>query len=135
MDCVFCDGEAGPVLWRDDFCRVVRASTDGYPGFLRVILNRHAREMTDLEDAERSRLMHAVWAAESAVRELYRPDKVNLASFGNVVPHLHWHVIARHGDDPHFPDPAWGTARRGAPPPRAAVTDEQLRAQLAARLG
>ncbi len=135
MVCVFCDGDAGPVLWRDDVCRVVRASSDGYPGFLRVILNRHVPEMTDLDEAERSRLMRGVWAAESAVRELYRPDKVNLASFGNVVPHLHWHVIARYGDDPHFPDPAWGVPHRVAPPPRAAVTDEQLRAQLAARLG
>ena len=135
MACVFCDGEAGPVLWRDDFCRIVRASSDGYPGFLRVILNRHAREMTDLDEAERGRLMRAVWAAESAVRELYRPDKVNLASFGNVVPHLHWHVIARYGDDPHFPDSAWGIPHRNASPPRTAVDDEQIRAQLAARLG
>ena len=135
MACVFCEDEAGPVLWRDDFCRVVRASGDGYPGFLRVVLNRHVREMTDLEDPERSRLMRAVWAAESAVRELYRPDKVNLASFGNVVPHLHWHVIARYRDDPHFPDPAWGIPRRKVPPPRSAVNDEQIGAQLAARLG
>lgn len=135
MDCALCDEGAAAVLWRDGFCRIVRASTDGYPGFLRVILNRHVREMTDLDEASRERLMRAVWAAESALRELYRPDKVNLASFGNMVPHLHWHVIARYDDDPHFPEPSWGTPRRDAPPPRTAVDDGQLRACLEARLG
>jgi diadenosine tetraphosphate (Ap4A) HIT family hydrolase len=37
---------------------------------------------------------------------------VNLASLGNVVPHLHWHVIARFADDKHFPQPIWGQAQR-----------------------
>jgi diadenosine tetraphosphate (Ap4A) HIT family hydrolase len=135
MDCVFCNGEGGPLLWRDDCCRVVRASSGDYPGFLRVVLNRHVREMTDLDESERRRMMRAVWAAESAVRELFRPEKVNLASFGNQAPHLHWHVIARYTDDPHFPDPAWGTPRRAGQVGRPDVTDDQLRANLAARLG
>lgn len=133
--CVLCDARDSPALWRDVTCRIVRAQEQGYPGFLRVILNRHVREMTDLEESERTRLMNAVWAAESVVRELFQPDKVNLASFGNQVPHLHWHVIARHTDDPHFPEPAWGAPRRVAPPVRAAVTDGQIMARLAALLG
>ncbi len=134
--CPLCEGDggAGPVLWRDGFCRIVRASSDAYPGFLRVILDRHVAEMTDLDPASRERLMRAVWAAEAAVREAWRPDKVNLASFGNVVPHLHWHVIARWRDDAHFPEPSWGAARResGARGPR--VDDGQLQARLAALL-
>jgi diadenosine tetraphosphate (Ap4A) HIT family hydrolase len=79
--------------------------------------------MTDL--AERDRLMRVVFAGETALRQLYRPDKVNLASLGNVVPHLHWHVIARFVDDAHFPDPIWAPARRAAQP-RPAVTDDAL---------
>jgi diadenosine tetraphosphate (Ap4A) HIT family hydrolase len=114
---------------------VVRASSEDYPGFLRVVLNRHVREMTDLDESERRRMMRAVWAAESVVRELFRPEKVNLASFGNQVPHLHWHIIARYTDDPHFPDPAWGTPRRAMQGLRPGVTDDRLRASLAARLG
>jgi diadenosine tetraphosphate (Ap4A) HIT family hydrolase len=43
-----------------------------------------------------------------------RPDKVNLASLGNVVPHLHWHVIPRYRDDAHFPAPVWGQKQRSA---------------------
>jgi len=135
MACPLCAQDGGELLWRGDECRIVRAPIEGYPGFLRVILNRHVSEMTDLDEAGRNRLMNAVWAAEAVLRELYRPGKVNLASFGNQVPHLHWHVIARFPDDPHFPDPSWGTPRRAAPGVRSAVKDEDLISRLAARLG
>jgi diadenosine tetraphosphate (Ap4A) HIT family hydrolase len=131
MQCLLCEEEGGTVLWRDDFCRIVRAPGDGYPGLCRVVLNRHVREMTDLADDERSRLMRVVFAAESALRELFRPDKMNLASFGNQVPHLHWHVIPRTADDPHFPDPAWGPPRRAASVAGAAVSDAAIAARLA----
>jgi diadenosine tetraphosphate (Ap4A) HIT family hydrolase len=68
--------------------------------------------------------MRVVFACEAALRQLAAPDKVNLASFGNQVPHLHWHVIARFTDDAHFPDPVWAAprragARREAPEDRA----------------
>jgi diadenosine tetraphosphate (Ap4A) HIT family hydrolase len=130
VNCPLCDAPAGTVLWRDDFCRVVRADEPDHPGFLRVILNAHVKEMTDLPPAGREALMRVVFAAETALREVMAPDKVNLASLGNVVPHLHWHVIPRFGDDPHFPNPVWGEKRRETP--HAAPTD--LEAQLAAAL-
>jgi len=131
MSCELCDSDAGVVLWRDDLCRVVRPLVDGYPGFLRVIVNRHAKEMTDL--AERDKLMRVVFACEAALRQLYRPDKVNLASLGNVVPHVHWHVIARFADDAHFPDAIWAAPRRQAAP-RPAVADEALARAIMAAL-
>ena len=130
MSCSLCDTAGGTVLWQDDFCRVVRADEPDYPGFLRVILNAHVREMTDLPAGDRQALMRVVFAAESALREVMAPDKVNLASLGNVVPHLHWHVIPRFADDPHFPNPVWGERKRGAP--HAAPPD--LGARLAAAL-
>jgi len=122
------------VLWHDALCRVVRAEVDGYPGFLRVVFSRHVVEMTDLEPTERDRIMHVVFGVERVLRELYRPDKVNLASFGNQVPHLHWHVIPRFRDDPHFPEPVWGAVQRKAAV-RPAVDDARLSARLAERLG
>ena len=50
-----------------------------------------------------------------AVRETLQPDKINLASFGNMVPHLHWHVIPRWTDDSHFPGAIWATVQRPVP--------------------
>lgn len=114
------------MLWQDDFCRIVLADEPDYPGFLRVILNAHAKEMTDLPAADQTALLRVVLAAEAALREVVAPDKVNLASLGNVVPHLHWHVIPRFADDPHFPNPVWGARLRDTP--HAAPPD------LAARL-
>lgn len=102
----------GDVLWQDDFCRVVLVDDPAYPGFCRVILQRHVKEMTDLEDAARQRLMAVVFAVETVVRDVLQPDKINLASLGNVVPHLHWHVIPRFADDKHFPNPIWGDSKR-----------------------
>ena len=131
MSCELCDSDGGAVLWRDDLCRVVRPAVEGYPGFLRVIVNRHVREMTDL--AERARLMRVVFACESALRKLYNPDKVNLASLGNVVPHVHWHVIARFADDAHFPDAIWANSRRAAKA-RPTVADEALMRAIMAAL-
>jgi len=96
----------GP-LWQDGFDRVVLIDDPDYPGFCRVVLKRHVKEMTDLEPAERVRFMNAVFATEAALRELLNPDKINLASFGNAPPPLHWHVIPRHQGDRHFPRPIW----------------------------
>jgi diadenosine tetraphosphate (Ap4A) HIT family hydrolase len=100
------------VLWQNDLCRVVRVDEPDYPGFIRVILKRHAREMTDLEPSEREALMAVVFAVEAAVRETMRPDKMNLASLGNMTPHVHWHVIPRFTNDRHFPSPVWAMPRR-----------------------
>ncbi len=114
--CELCDSAGGETLWQDALCRVVLVEDRDYPGFCRVILNRHVSEMTDLDAATRQRLMCVVFAAEQALRQLMRPAKVNLASLGNRVAHLHWHVIPRFADDKHFPGSVWSEARRpGAP--------------------
>jgi len=134
--CVFCAGDGGEVLFGDELLRVVLVDDPDYPGFVRVIANAHVREMTDLAPAERQRLLDAVLAVESALRETLAPHKVNLASLGNVTPHLHWHVIPRFADDAHFPEPIWGTRQRQSDPARLAERRSRLaalRAAIAAR--
>jgi diadenosine tetraphosphate (Ap4A) HIT family hydrolase len=109
--CPLCEAAGGRELWRDGLCRVVAVDEPSLPGFLRVILNAHAAEMTDLDPADQAHLMRVVLATETLVRRHLRPDKVNLASLGNVVPHVHWHVIPRWRDDCWFPDPIWAPPR------------------------
>jgi diadenosine tetraphosphate (Ap4A) HIT family hydrolase len=77
-----------------------------------VIVNAHVREMTDLEPGQIARVMGAVFAVEDALRAVLAPLKINLASFGNMTPHVHWHVIPRFADDAHFPQPVWGARQR-----------------------
>ena len=132
--CELCSSPGGEMLWEDDFCRVVRVADADYPGFCRVIVRRHVAEMTDLSMDERSRLMSVVFTVEEVVRSVFLPDKINLASFGNVVPHLHWHVIPRWRDDRHFPQPIWGSAQRVSSPARAPVPNFRLATEIGARI-
>lgn len=130
--CELCDSSGGEPLWQDGLCRVVLVEDRDYPGFCRVILNRHVKEMTDLDAQARQRLMEVVFAAERALRELLQPEKINLASLGNMTPHLHWHVIPRFADDRHFPGSVWGETRRPGVP--RAVDRDALRASLRKQL-
>lgn len=110
--CELCDESGGEILFRNAQLRVVLVADAGYPGFCRVIWNAHAREMTDLTAAERTELMRVVYQVEAAQREVLQPEKINLASLGNMVPHLHWHLIPRFTDDAHFPNPIWSSPVR-----------------------
>lgn len=110
--CPLCRGAGGSVLWRGRHCRVVLVRDADYAGYCRVIWNTHVREMTDLPAAQRAHCMRVVFAVETALRAVFNPDKINLASFGNMAPHIHWHLIARFTRDAHFPDPVWGRRRR-----------------------
>ena len=112
MDCPLCALPPEHVIWEDDRCRVIRVDDPTYPGFCRVVWGEHVAEMTDLSRADRTHLFEVVMATEAALRALLNPAKINLASFGNMVPHLHWHVIPRYHDDRHFPESVWGAAQR-----------------------
>ena len=45
--------------------------------------------------------------AQTAVFAAVAPDHINVASLGNVVPHLHWHIVPRYKNDPRWGDPIW----------------------------
>lgn len=110
--CPLCQPSPHPVLWQDNFCRVVLLQDADYPAYCRVELLAHVKEMTDLSPAERARTMKVVFAVETAIGEVIQPDKINLASLGNKTPHMHWHVIPRFETDKHFPNSHWGEAVR-----------------------
>ncbi|MES2049575.1 MAG: HIT family protein [Pseudomonadota bacterium] len=133
--CELCDVNTGELIFSSTRWRVLLVDDANYPGFCRVVWNAHVKEMTDLPEAQRNEIMQAVWAVEQTVREVMLPHKINLASFGNMVPHLHWHIIPRYTDDAHFPNPVWATAKADLPDvsTRAALLP-LLRAKLLTRL-
>jgi diadenosine tetraphosphate (Ap4A) HIT family hydrolase len=131
-NCELCRSPGGEILWSDAYCRVVRVTGHegaAFPGFCRVIWQSHVAEMSDLTDAEASHLLHVVIAVERTLRQLLTPDKINLASLGNLVPHLHWHVIPRWHDDSHFPSPIWAAPSRSGSP-RAIISSKALSSAL-----
>jgi diadenosine tetraphosphate (Ap4A) HIT family hydrolase len=118
-NCVLCKDEPKPeegqLIWRGDDCRIILVNDSDLPGFCRVIWNRHEADMTDLTYGEREHLMTLVFAVEEAIRHVMHPDKVNLAALGNMVPHIHWHVIPRFKDDAFYPGSAWSTRVQETP--------------------
>jgi len=112
MACQLCDEPGGEPVWTGETARVVLVDDALHPGFCRVIWGAHVAEMTDLDPSARGELMKLVFGVEAVLRALLPVRKINLASLGNVVPHLHWHVIPRYRGDPEYPAPIWAPATR-----------------------
>lgn len=128
--CPLCRDDGGLLVARSLQWRVVRVTdTPDFPAFYRLIWNAHVAEFSDLSSADRDECMHRVVQIEQLLRRELAPTKINLATLGNVVPHLHWHVIARFDWDSHFPNPVWGARLRE---PMPAAGERLLPAQLAA---
>ena len=129
MDCPLCSVQSDDVLWQDETCRVILVPDPDYPGFCRVIWHAHVKEMSELPPGSQRHLLDVILAVERSLVALMQPAKINLASLGNVVPHLHWHIIPRFADDPCFPEPIW------APPQRKGfVRPQPDRARLIERI-
>ena len=126
--CPRCASDGGTLVWRGARLRVIHADEQGFPAFYRVVWNAHVAEFSDLTEDERLHCQQALVLVEQALRVHIQPAKINLASLGNMVPHLHWHVVARHTWDSHWPAPVWAAPQR----PRALEQEAGLTAQLPA---
>ena len=126
--CDLCADDGGDLVWHGKALRVVQVEEGGFPGYYRVIWNAHAAEFSALSAEQRAECMQAVACVERALIEQLEPTKVNLASLGNQVPHLHWHVIARFEWDTHYPNPIWGEALRAREHEQEAAMRERLEA-------
>ena len=125
-DCVLCQEPGGQLIWQGEHLRLIRADEAGFPAFYRIVWNAHVAEFSDLGAAQRQHCMEAVALVEQVLRQQLQPTKINLATLGNVVPHLHWHIIARYDWDSHFPAPVWASAQR----PRDSAREAAVVAQL-----
>lgn len=94
MTCPICTADNEDILLQTPNLRVIAVHNEASaPAFCRVIWNDHIAEMTDLSAAERAEIMEMVYKVEAAMRQVFRPAKINLASLGNVVPPS---ALARH---------------------------------------
>jgi diadenosine tetraphosphate (Ap4A) HIT family hydrolase len=138
--CPLCDADGGVLVWAGAQFRLIRTEDEpAFPAFYRVVWADHVAEFSDLSTADRALCMEAVALCEKVLRSELRPEKVNLAALGNMVPHLHWHVVARFEDDSHFPRPLWAapvrerdTAHEAALVRRLPAVDAALATRFAA---
>src|SRR3569832_2303809 len=119
-------------LWEGEKFRIVLVHEAGFPGWCRVIWNTHVAELADLSVGDRRAFLDAVMTVETLLRNLLEPRKVNLASLGTGMPHLHFHIIPRFEDDPAFPATVWLSAKRLSQRSFPASFIEAMQAWLAA---
>lgn len=70
------------------------------------------KELSECDEATQKALLKAMLCVEETMIVYYHPKKVNIAMFGNYLPHLHIHVMARFEEDSHFPESMWGVKQR-----------------------
>lgn len=113
---------AGPLVADWPLCQIRLRDDRRFPWLLLIPRRPGIVELTDLDEADYGRLCAEIRAAIGLARELFRPDKTNVATLGNQVPQLHVHVIARFRADPAWPDPVWASGpAQPYPPPELAA--------------
>jgi diadenosine tetraphosphate (Ap4A) HIT family hydrolase len=125
--CELCQQVGGHLIAQHVSWRVVRVPDVDFPAFYRVVWREHVSEWSHLDEACQSLLMRLVTCVEKVLLTELSPTKINLASLGNQVAHLHWHVVARFDWDSHFPQPIWGSANK---PPLVPTAQQRLRLSL-----
>ncbi len=113
--CPLCQAPAPErLIWQSSELLVVWGGEADHPCLVQVIWQAHVKEMGDLTPAQKQRVMDTVFAVEAAMTRVLEPVKLNLASLGNWVPHVHWHIIPRWQDDAHWPNAIWAAKQRPA---------------------
>ncbi len=80
--------------------------------WLKIFTTVAYKELTDVPKPLRTKLYDVMETVEEEMRAYYKPHKINIAAFGNYLPHLHIHVMARFKEDAYFPEPMWGEKQR-----------------------
>ena len=82
--------------------------------WLKIFTKEPYRELGDMPKELRTRLWDVYDTIEHEMRAYYNPKKINMASFANMLPRVHIHVMARFESDSYFPNPMWGEKLREA---------------------
>lgn len=112
-------------------CELLLMNDARFPWCILVPRRAGARDAIDLDTADSDQLHRESIALQQAMREIFAPDKLNVAAIGNLVPQLHVHHIARYTTDSEWPAPVWG---RGKPQPCPEALVEERSGALRARL-
>lgn len=80
--------------------------------WLKIFTQHPYKEMSEVPGMIKFEIYDLLDTIEKEMLSYYNPKKINIASFGNYVPHVHWHIMARFEEDSYFPEPMWGTKQR-----------------------
>ncbi len=82
--------------------------------WLKIFTVEKYKELSECDGITKTVLIETMLLIEKLMISFYNPEKINIAIFGNYLPHLHIHVMARFKNDSFFPEPMWGKKQRDA---------------------
>jgi len=88
--------------------RILLSKNSLFPWLILVPMQNGLREIVDLSETDRGLLIEEISLLSKVMQEIFKPEKLNIASFGNIVPQLHIHIIARHSNDSAWPESVFG---------------------------
>ena len=80
--------------------------------WLKVFTQKPYKEFSECSNEEKLEIFRVLDLIEKEMLTFFKPRKINIASFGNYMPHVHWHIMARFEEDSYFPEPMWGKVQR-----------------------
>lgn len=80
--------------------------------WLKIFTQYPYKEMSEIPSQIRHEIYDLLHIVEKEMIHYYTPTKINIASFGNYVPHVHWHIMARFAEDSYYPEPMGGKKQR-----------------------
>jgi len=80
--------------------------------WLKIFTKKNYKEMSEVPKEIKSEIYNILDNIEKEMLNYFKPTKINIASFGNYMPHVHWHIMARFKEDSFFPEPMWGKKQR-----------------------
>jgi diadenosine tetraphosphate (Ap4A) HIT family hydrolase len=103
--------------------------------WLKIFTHAQRKEFSQCSYAERMMIFDLLDLIEKEMISYFKPEKINIASFGNMLPQVHWHIMARFLNDSYFPEPMWGAKQREGEAKIAPMEPfiENLKALLASR--
>jgi len=103
--------------------------------WLKIFTHLHHKEFSECTQSEKEMIWECLDVIETKMLSYFKPDKINIASFGNMLPRVHWHVMARFEHDSFFPEPMWGVKQREGLKLAAPMEPfiEELKVELASR--
>ncbi len=80
--------------------------------WLKIFTKELIKEFSQCSSELQLEILRVLNIIEKEMLSYYNPDKINIASFGNYLPHVHFHIQARFKNDSYFPEPLWGEKQR-----------------------
>lgn len=109
-DCPMCEkwvDDAEMQIAELEHCYVLLNRDQFFPGYSFVFTKEHVTELFHLDRPNRQAVVEEVNLVAEVLNKVFEPTKMNYELLGNMVPHMHWHLVPRFDKDPLWPKPIW----------------------------